>query len=51
MKMWEKEILPYTSDKNNREKILEKIRPNIFKFIPSKFRCKIWPLVKIIFQM
>lgn len=44
--MWERDIVPFFPDKDLRERTKARIKANIYNFIPAKYRCKAWPLVR-----
>lgn len=44
--MWERDIVPFFQDKDLKERTKARIKGNIYGFIPAKYRCKAWPLVR-----
>ena len=44
-KVWKTDIIPFLEDKEQRPKILAKIKTVICDYIPGKYRSQIWPIV------
>jgi len=45
IKMWERDIIPFLDDKEQKVKAKAKIKAVIYNFIPAKYRHKVWPLL------